>query len=265
MIDYTLDELNKSIKDIVNKDNEVVFIAGNIAALGRSNTLKKKELLNSIYSSIMEVSKDITIVVPSLTMNLCNTDKVFSKNIYTNMGAFSNFIIQMDNSIRSIHPFASYTAIGKNAKFICGRETPYPYGLDSPYDNILKLKKPLMISIGMEPNLTCSIIHHVEFNMHVPYRYIKEFYHPVKIDEDIKYKNFYLHVLYKDLNEKRNLNIKAFSSFKNNGHDIIEKNIGKSKLYSYSLKELYDNSIQLYQNNIYTWLDEEPSYKPYRK
>jgi len=265
MIDYTLDELNKSIKDIVTKDNEVVFIAGNIAALGRSSTLKKKELLNTIYNSIMEVSEDITIAVPSLTMDLCNTDKIFSKNIYTNMGAFSNFIIQMNNSVRNMHPFASYTAIGKNAEFICGEDTSFPYGLNSPYDNILKLQKPIMISIGMEPNLTCSIIHHVEFNMHVPYRYIKEFYHPVKINEEIKYKNFYLHVLYKDLNEKRNLNIKAFSSFKKNGYDIIEKKIGKSKIYSYNLKEFYDNSIKLYQKNIYSWLDEEPSYRPYRK
>lgn len=263
--DYTLLNLNEALKSLVTKENEVVFITGNIAALGRSDTLKKNIILSVIYDSIMDVSENITIVVPSLTMNLCNTDIPFEKSTYTNMGAFSNYILKKKDSIRSLHPFASYTAIGKKASFICSNSSTFSYGINTPYDRILQLSNPICISIGIPPNLTSSIIHHVEFNMHVPYRYIKEFKHPIMISNEVIYQNFYLHVLYRDLNEKRNLNVKAFKYFESKHGQIEKTKIGKNVLYKYKLDEFYKNSIKLYTENIYSWLDEEPTNKPYRK
>jgi len=274
MVDYTLKDLKKTIQSLINIDNEVVFITGSFSRLGvcfkKKEPMTKTLLMDTIYDAVMEVSKNITIVVPTHTINLCNTETVFNKYTYTNMGVFSNYIIHKKHSVRSMHPFASYTAIGKNSNKICGSEIlPFPYGINSPYDNILKLNNPIAITIGLAPNLACSIIHHVEANMYVPYRYIKEFYHPIELESgDIIMKNFYLHVLYKGLNEKRNLNVKAFDFFeKKNKHKVVRRVIGRNSIYCHNLKDFYDSCIELYQSDIYTWLEDEPLNlnKPYRQ
>ena len=103
--------------------------------------------------------------------------------------------------------------------------------------------------------------------MFVPYRYIKEFYHPIELESgDIIRKNFYLHVLYKGLNAKRNSNVKAFDFFeKKNNHKIARREIGRDSIYCHNLKDFYESCIELYQSDIYAWLEDEPLIKPYRQ
>ena len=62
--------------------------------------------------------------------------------------------------------------------------------------------KTKFISFGIPINENCSQVHHAEFNMGVPYRYIKEF----EKNKDWKkiYKDkFYLFVLYKRFYKKK--------------------------------------------------------------
>ncbi|EAH8152688.1 AAC(3) family N-acetyltransferase [Campylobacter lari] len=197
-MDYKLLDLKNILTQNINPEHEVVFIAGNLANFGRFNSNNKKDLLDLIIESIMQASNEkSTIMTQTMSFQICNTDIPFHRYTWANLGAFGNYLLNLDGSIRSLHPFASYTAFGKNAK-ICNCQIPFAYGLQSPYDNMLKYDNILMISMGMKPNLTCSIVHHAEFNMHVPYRYIKEFNHPIQINDEITYKKFYLHVLYKE-------------------------------------------------------------------
>lgn len=83
---------------------------------------------------------------------------------------------------------------------------------------MLKHDNILMISIGVKPNMTCFIIHHAKFNIHIPYRYIKEFNHSIQINDEITYEKIYLHVLYKEYCGmgrwyKRNFNVIFFDEF----------------------------------------------------
>lgn len=263
--DYTKKELFVSLKKIIQADNEVIFITGNLAYFGKGDFRTKQETLDTYIEYIKDLAgENVTIVTSTFTHDIINKDIPFDINNTKSMhGVLANYFLDIEDSVRSMHPFSSFCAMGPKADYICGGNTKFPYGIDSPYERMLSLNNPLTISIGMSPNITCSIIHHAEFNMHVPYRYIKEFYHPIKMDDKIIYQNYYLPVIYRDMNEKRNLNKKFFTNFEQN--NIINKaKVGKGTIYSYSMLNFYKSVIELMKDDIYSWMDEEPTIKPYR-
>ena len=131
-------------------------MAGNFANLGMFDSRNKLDLLDSVSETIFKASKDnATIMTQSMSFQICNTDIPYERYTWANLGAFSNYLLNKKNSIRSNHPFASYTALGKNA-YICDTSTPFAYGIKSPYDNMLKFDNIKMFSVGMPPNTTCS-------------------------------------------------------------------------------------------------------------
>lgn len=266
---YNKDDIVLALKNIIKEKHDVIFISGNLACLGNHAFKSKKDLLDSLVEIIMDISGNkTTILTSTFTLNLANTDIPFDINSTKSMhGTIANYFLERKDSIRSMHPFTSFTAIGENAKYICTNNTRFSYGIDSPYDRMLSFDNPLTISIGMPPNLTCSLIHHVEFNMHVPYRYIKEYYHPIVKNGKIVYENFYMHVIYHEIydeiNKKRNRNKKFFEYFMKD-NPVYKSYLGKGKIYSYKTKDFYNCAIDLMKKNIYNWLNEEPSIKPYR-
>lgn len=264
---YKKEDIYKALEDVIKEKHEVVFISGNLGFLGEYKFSSKKELIDTIIEIIIELSKGATILTSTFTLNLANTNIPFdihkTKSIH---GAIANYFIEHKDSVRSMHPFTSFTAIGEKAEYLCTNNSRFSYGIDSPYDRMLSLENPLTISIGLPPNLTCSLIHHVEHMMHVPYRYIKEFEHPVIINGNIIYETFYMHVIYHEIYDeiKRNKNIKFFNEFKKE-NTIYEAILGKGKIYSYRAKDFYNKAIELLKKDIYFWLDEPPKKRPYRR
>ena len=91
----------------------------------------------------------------------------------------AEFVRKQKNSIRSMHPFNSHSSVGAHSKYICLDNSKNSFGAETPKDRMLKINTKYL-SVGLPPRLTCSYIHHVELLMGVPYRYTKEFYHPIK-------------------------------------------------------------------------------------
>ena len=266
MSDYKIRDLEQILTKNINAHTDIAFVAGDLGVAGSFDSKNKFDLLNAISASIFKASNDnATIMTQTMSFQICNTNTPFERYTPSNLGAFGNFLLNTPNSVRSLHPFASYTALGKNAK-ICNTSTPHAYGIASPYHNMLEFDKILMISIGMRPNLTCSLIHHVEFVMNVPYRYIKEFYHPIKINDEITYKNFYLQVLYEPYRKlTRDENVKIFKYFTQvYKQSVREFNLGKSAVFVYDYKAFYKACVELFSKDIYAWMKQEPKEKPYR-
>ena len=110
----------------------------------------------------------------------------------------------------------------------------------------------------MPINKNCSQVHHAEFNMSVPYRYIKEFKQKIKQKEKVSTKKFYLFVLYKQfLKKKRNKNKIIVKNFLKKSK-IIKCKLGNDYIYKYSLKDFYSHTIDLMQKDIYCWMGSKP-------
>ena len=253
--DYDLNDLHNAYKSLQIKKNDIIYITGNLLALGRC---KNKNILNDHFKVLKKIiGKKGTIVFPTHSFELVSSKRVFDiKNTYSETGSFTEFLRKKKGSIRQNHPYSSTTALGKYAKFICSNNTQHVYGPNSPFQRLIDLNAKF-IGFGMSPGLTATQVHHAEFMMNVPYRFIKTFKQKFKIDKKITIKEFYLFVLDKNLiNLSRDRNKKIFKYFiKKN--KIIKKKLGKSYIYSYSFSKFYKSTIELMKKDIYCWLTNE--------
>ena len=264
--DYTLNDIKGAYKKIGIRKGSTVLLKTDMRFLGYFESRRKEDILNAHFNVLAElVDLDVgTIVVSTSSTFLCNTDTPFDlKKTPSERGVLTEYIRNMKGALRSFHPFVSHTAIGKNAEMICGNVSRQAYGPGTPKERMLALDT-LYVSVGLTPNLTCSLVHYIEFVMGVPYRYVKEFIHPVVRDRKIAYEPFYLYVHYLECEVKRDLNVKIFDRFRNSGNKIEETVLGRGKIYSYSMKDFYKSTIKAFQDDIYIWLKEPPSVRPYQ-
>ncbi len=264
---YTYDDLVNCFKALkFSNEHEAIFISGDLGKLGLGEFGNREQYLVSLLNSLVDVFGDSTTIMTStFTHDLVNTDKVFDKKTTPSMhGAVANFFIKHSRSVRSSHPFTSFCAIGPKAEYLCGEDLIHPYGIDSPYDKLLSLKNPLTISLGLPPNITCSLVHHAEVVMNVPYRYIKEFPHKVMQNGVGVEKSYCLPVVYREVEATRNKNVRIFEEFQTR-KSVKETDVGRGKIYSYQTNELFKSMVAQFKKNIYCWFDSPPKNRPYRK
>ena len=135
----------------------------------------------TLYYALREViGNEGTIVVPSQTVEISDPASwqyppvpeewhyvirdampAYSKELsYSKaMGAFSQFIGILPDSIRSNHPMYSFTAIGENASEIIGQDRmDFPFGDKSPLGRMYSIgAKVLMIGTDFETNTSLHL------------------------------------------------------------------------------------------------------------
>ncbi len=267
--------MSYKFKDIVNAYKKIgiakgdnVLVKGDLRYLGNFNDLKFNYKITEAHfralSEIIDLKKG-TIIVSTASESLCNSSVPFDiVKTKSERGSFSEYVRKLRESRRSFHPFNSHTSIGKFSKFICSNNSKNSFGADTPKDRMLKCNTKY-ITIGLPPRLTCSFIHHAEMLMGVPYRYTKEFLHPIKTQNGTKKKYFYMYVCYKNLNLNRNLNINLFKFLKKQKLNIRSVKIGEGKVYSYDCNKFVNLSCLYLRQNIYGWLTKPPKKRPYAK
>ena len=134
-----------------------------------------------LYSALRRIITDSgTIAVPTFTFSTCKGAVFDIDKTPSEVGSFSNYILSLDGVRRSIHPILSIAAIGPNAKFLSNHESPSSFGEKSSYQKIIKQKAHVLL-VGAGINYL-SLIHQVEEDLSVPYRFYKEFDIQVKIE-----------------------------------------------------------------------------------
>ena len=250
---YDFNELSNSYNSLGIKKNDIIYITGNLLSLGRYKS--KNVLIDHLHILKKIIGKSGTICFPTHSFSLIKIkESVFDKKkTFSETGTLTEFLRKQKGAIRQFHPYSSTCAIGKHAKYICLKNTAHVYGVDSPFDRLIKLKAKF-ISFGMKPNMTATQVHHAEFMMNVPYRYIKAFNQNVMINGRLKNKKFYLYVLKENLiNITRDRNKKIFKFFLKN-NKIKKKKLGKNFIYSYSFSDFYESTIRLMKKDINCWL-----------
>ena len=254
---YDLNDLINCWKKLKIKKGDTVYVTGNFLFLGLYYDSKNllRDFLKTLKNSLGSRG---TIAFPTHSWSLVQSRKFFSiKNTPSESGVFTEYLRKKKNTYRQFHPFSSTSAIGYHAKYITNSLSKHVYGLNSPFDKLINLNAKF-ISIGLEPNLTCSQVHHAELMSNVPYRFVKEFTKLVERNNKVSSEKYYLYVLYNSLrNVERDRNKKILSSF-NKKNKIIISALGKSKIYCYSLREFYKHTLTLMEKDIYIWLKKKP-------
>tara|TARA_B100000795_G_scaffold96157_1_gene70557 strand:- start:497 stop:1297 length:801 start_codon:yes stop_codon:yes gene_type:complete len=263
---YNLKDIKRAYEDIGISEGMVVAVKTDLRFLGPYESKDQSQLLKdhlSVLVDLIDLSKG-SIVVSTGTTSLCNTDNVFDiNNTPSEMGSLTEFIRNYPGAVRSFHPFNSYAAIGKYANHICGSTTRHSVGPETPEARLLELDAKYL-SLGLHPVHTTTLIHHVEKIMGVPYRYVKEFIHPVLRDEKLVYEPFYLNLRYLECNAVMNLERKIYPFFEECGYKIKEERLGRGMIYLFTMNELYSSAVKLLSNDLFACLEDEPILKPYR-
>ena len=207
-----------------------------------------------------------TLVVSTACDSLCNTDTPFDiKQTPSERGVLPEFIRRQPSAVRSRHPFMSYTAIGSDADFICKDVSRHSFGLESPKDRMLR-RDAMYLSIGLEPRWTCTYVHHMEMLMGVPYRYTKEFSHPV-VQEDgrVARELFYMFVWYRGVDLERDVNVKIFNHYRQSGYPLAKASLGDGAVYGYRCADFCESTATFLKDDIYGWLSRPPRSRPYTR
>jgi aminoglycoside 3-N-acetyltransferase len=265
-MNYNYNDIKKAYKKIGISKGMTISLKTDLRFLGPYDSKFQDSVLAAhfdILADLIDLSIG-TIVVSTASFSLCNTEKIFDiKNTPSEMGALTEYIRGRAGAIRSFHPFASYVAIGKNADYICNNTSRHSVGPNSPKARLLELDAQYL-TIGLPPENATMIIHHIEKLMGVPYRYVKEFIHPVLRKGKVAHEPFYLFVRYINCNAKMSLNTKVFPNFFKCGYRVKEGVLGRGKIYLYSMKEFYLSTVQLLTDDLYACLEGDPIVRPYR-
>ena len=266
--DYDFSDLISAYKKLGISDYDVVFVATDLRYLGRYSDPRLLSACEAHYAAILECSRKqplaTTIVVNTSTTYMCNTSQVYDPDAAeSERGIFTNYVRSLSGAIRSLHPFQSFTALGPKAKDICQRNTRYGFGPNSPMARMLELKTRVL-SIGLPPNETATVVHHAEQVMAVPYRYTKEFTHSIRHDGVTKQQLFYLFVNYREASPKKDRNRTLLKNFEKRCGPILQVPVGRGTVFSYDLRALFDSMIEDFSNDIYVALSQPPVVRPYQ-
>lgn len=247
---------------------KTVLVKTDFRWLGPFAEPSRKAVLEAHFRALAELI-DLdkgTLVVATASSRLCNTTTPFDPaNTSSERGVFSEFIRTQKQAVRSHHAFMSHAAIGAKAEYVCKDVSRHAYGLETPKARMLDLDA-MYLSVGYEPGMTCSYVHHMEMLMGVPYRYTKEFVHPVvQPDGSISPELFYIYVYYMGLNLKRNRNKKIFKHFEELGFPMKKVPLGQGAVWGYSCRDFCKATASYLKQDIYGWLDEPPEKRPYRE
>ena len=156
----------------------------------------------------------------------------------------------------------NYSAIGAEAEIITQKVSRHAFGPETPFDRMIALDA-VCVSVAREPGYTATVCHHAELAAAVPYRYTKEFIHPVVRNGEIFHEPFYLHVQYRNSDVQRCYQERLMPNFQSMGLVTCET-LGRSRVWGYSMREYYSYLLRCMVNDPYIWCKFSPKQRPWQ-
>lgn len=263
--DYDYAGLLKAYSSLGVAPGRCVYVGADLIRLMRYKEPGRIQVLNAHLRAFRELLGPTgTLFVPTASLNLCNSQIVFDPESTpsADMGVFAEYVRQQPDAVRSFHPFWSVTGVGPAAAEFLGKISRHAYGWGSIFQHFVE-RDVLGVNIGRSAHYSISVIHHIETVIGVPYRYTKEFMHPVLRAGKVSIEPFYLSVLYRECDIVRDRNRKIFENFSKYG-TMKTAEIGRGNAWSFSHKQFFDVTTELLQRDIYAWLERPPTLRPYQ-
>jgi aminoglycoside 3-N-acetyltransferase len=263
--DYSYNDLLSAYSSLGVTSGRMIYVGADLARLMRYQEPGRENLLSGHLRALRELlGPSGTLFVPTASLHLCNTDIVFDLETTASrdMGIFAEYVRNYPGAVRSFHPFWSVAGIGMAAADLVNDVPRHSYGGGSIFQRFIE-HDVLGVNIGKSPHYSISVVHHIETVVGVPYRYTKEFMHPVRRDGRVKREPFYMSVLYRDCDIARDQNFKIFENHARYG-GLKEVKLGRGKAWSFSHADFFKTTADFLSRDIYGWLDHPPTKRPYR-
>ena len=173
MADYTRNQIAESLCAVGLRPGAVVYCHSNIGFFGTlEGVTRREELCEAIFDAVMTALGPAgPLIVPTYTYSFSNGQSFDPGATASKMGLFAEWVRRHPDSLRSVDPCFSVAAIGPLAQELCTGLPPNSFAPDSTFGRFLALDGTLL-------NLNhpgCTLLHHVERELRVPYRFDKAF------------------------------------------------------------------------------------------
>lgn len=251
---YNKTNIIESLHEAGLSQGDTAYFSTSLGMLGQAeNITSEQDLCNLHYNAIAEtIGESGTILVPTYSYSFGGSTikkpKIYDlKETLAEIGPFPNYFMSVKDTVRSIDPMVSMTALGPLSQQLFASLPKNSYGRNSVYERLLDIRYSKCVSIGLGPNWT-PFIHYADYLSKVPFRYDKIFFGGIK---DYNNKIEYTHWLY-------TVPARIANSFAN-AHKIGNEaaaagiwkyaNLGRARVYVCSYKDYFEFAIKKLQKN----------------
>ena len=252
------------LKKVGIEEGDVVLLHSDSTAIREITELKWADVLDLLKDSFINVlGASGTLIVPTFNWDFCKGKTYYHNKTPSQVGVFTNNMLNDKRCIRSFHPIYSFAGIGPAAKYLFSNISKSSFGKNSVFHKMHQINaKIILFCLNpdiMKKDFTTTFIHYVEQIKGVDYRYIKYFKGKVNIGEKE----------YEDIFD-------FFVRFEDNPVEIDEKKIinhllntqklkrvlikDKYPVCQISTKDLYDELMQMLDSDPYSLLKYPPRF-----
>ena len=172
---YELGELTSRLTNLNVFKGDTIIVHSSLHSFGIPEEVSKAELCDKIFKQLkLMVGEEGNIVVPTFNFGFCRGQLYdINQTPSEGMGIFSEFVRELNNSMRSKHPIQSISVVGRHARSICSIDTYTAFEKKSSFAKLIELNATVLL-IGASFQ-SVSLVHFAEEQNLVPYRYHKEF------------------------------------------------------------------------------------------
>jgi aminoglycoside N3'-acetyltransferase len=245
------------------KDGDVVYLSSQLYGIGPlQGASSREEYLAAVYNALRSViGHRGTLVVPTFTQQVGRFGLPFVLEETESLtGIFGEYVRMNPDSVRSLHPVFSVTAIGPLAHAICAEISPVAFGIDSSFDRMVSLgAKAVCMGFEYYSGHIVSLMHHVETVFAVPYYYNKLVESAVYARGVLIDKSFVINVKY--LGMECHFEFSRYINSLKQSNSIRSTTIGRGDIHAVDGRTMFETGIKLLKENMYAFLSHPPRFR----
>ena len=243
--------LNKKLdilfKGLKIKKGDKIIIHSNTAGVLQFYKKKKEDLCKTFISYLKNyIGSNGVIIIPTYNYQFTKKNDFNIKTTSSEVGYFSNYLIQKNWNKRTLDPIFSHIIFGNISDFNFKNINTEAFGKDSIFASFQKNNFKIFCFCCSPNNIT--YLHFIENILKVPYRFVKRF------TGNLIYKNNKKKIIYKYNVGKKSLDysIKEKKILKIlNDKEFKRKKFGKFECYLFESNALIKKLSKILEKNEY--------------
>jgi aminoglycoside 3-N-acetyltransferase len=254
-------ELPLALAEVGVSPGQIIYLQTDLRAPGRLEGVKtKQEFCNAYLGPLLDcIGTNGTLVAPTFSTQVARYDIDFIwEETPTKLGLFPEFIRSHPDSLRSLHPLHSVSAIGALKDQICSNNGASDFGWDSPYHRMIEAGANIL-TIGLEPSFAVAIANSLEALCGLPYNYNKLLkWRPIigGIRSETEYFSNARHL---SLNTRHIL--RHFADRADEAGLIRRISFGASTIQMSNMREVFDFGVEFLKREPYGLLESPPTFE----
>ena len=236
--DYSREDIVHALEEVEIEEGDAIFVHSNLGFFGElDGASTREEYTKAFYEAVWSViGESGTLVVPTFTYSFTEGNSFDPEETPSDMGMFSEYVRELDESQRSIDPNFSIAAVGDLAEDLTADAPNHSFGRDSFWERFLANDGKYC---NFNFDAASTSIHYAERCLDVEYRWDKPFAGEISRGDETERRVFYHYV--RDLSDDgHEPDFSAFDRKARREGFVSTADLGKGQIVSIGASQTYD-------------------------